>query len=202
MKVLIGCEFSGRVREAFASLGHHAYSCDLLPTEIPSRNHIQGDIFDLLKQDPYWDLAIFFYPCTNMALSGARWFKNKKMEQAKDIEDFIKLFTFPTIPKIASENPIGILSTKFREPDQIIQPYEYGHPETKPTCLWLKGLKELTPTKFIPEIKEYSVVDGKNVIKVRNRSRRVTAYRPDKDRWMKRSRTYPGIAKAMAEQWG
>ena len=128
MKVLVACEFSGIVRDAFAARGHDAWSCDLLPTESPG-NHIQGDV-------------LFFYPCNNMAVSGARWFKYKQEEQKRDIENFKRL-SLCEIPKTAGENPIGVLSTKWRKPDQIIQPWQFGHGETKATCLWLKNLPKL-----------------------------------------------------------
>lgn len=182
MRVLIGCEFSGTVREAFRSRGHDAVSCDLLPTEIDGP-HIQGDLFDHL--DDGWDLLVFFWPCTNMAVSGARWFHAKRAEQLRDVVAFTRLATCRRIPKIAGENPIGVLSSRFRKPDQIIQPWQFGHGETKATCLWLKGLPKLTPT---------NIVDG--------RLARVHREPPSADRWKNRSRTLPGIAAAMADQWG
>lgn len=179
MKVLIGCEFSGIVRDAFAARGHDAWSCDLLPSERPG-NHIQGDIFGHL--DSGWDLLIFFWPCTNMCVSGARWFKDKRAEQDADVQAFVRLMEAP-IPKIAGENPIGVLSTRYRKPDQIIQPWMFGHGEVKATCLWLKGLPKLVPTE---------IVEGRHA--------RVHREPPGPDRWKKRSRTLPGIAKAMT-QW-
>ncbi len=182
MKVLVACEFSGVVRDAFIARGHDAVSCDLLPTEIPGP-HIQADVFTIL--DDGWDMMIFFWPCTNMAVSGARWFRQKREQQDADVESFIRLAGWPTIPRIAGENPIGILSTRYRKPDQIIQPWMFGHPETKATCIWRKGLPSLVPT---------DIVDG--------RYGRVWREPPSPDRWKKRSRTYPGIANAMAEQWG
>ena len=180
MKVLVGCEFSGIVREAFASLGHDAWSCDLLPTEIPG-NHIQDDIFNHLHEG--WDLLVFFYPCVNMAVSGARWFHLKQAEQAQDIKNFIALAEC-NIPKTAGENPVSVLSTRYRKPDQIIQPWQFGHGETKTTCLWLKNLPLLQPT---------NIVDG--------RLDRIHKMPPSPDRWKNRSRTYTGIARAMAQQW-
>jgi hypothetical protein len=181
VNVLIACEFSGILREAFRRLGHDAVSCDLLHTEIPGP-HIRDDVFRHL--DDGWDMMIFFWPCTNMAISGARWFHAKREQQARDIESFRRLAECP-IPKTAGENPIGVLSTRYRKPDQIIQPWMFGHGETKATCLWLKGLRLLTPT---------NIVTG--------RHGRVWREAPSPDRWKKRSRMLPGIADAMAEQWG
>ncbi len=181
MKVLVACEFSGIVRDAFAARGHDAWSCDLLPTERPG-NHIQGNLFRHLDED--WDMMIFFYPCTNMAVSGARWFHLKRQKQRRDIENFKRL-SLCDIPKTAGENPIGVLSTIFRKPDQIIQPWQFGHGETKATCLWLKNLPKLTPT---------NIVEG--------REGRVWKEPPHPDRWKRRSRTMQGIANAMAAQWG
>lgn len=181
MRALIGCEFSGVVRDAFIAAGHDATSCDLLPTEIPGP-HLQCSIFDVL--DHGWDLMVFFWPCTNMAVSGARWFREKREEQARDVVAFTKLATYPGIPLIAGENPIGVLSSQFRKPDQIIQPWQFGHGEIKATCLWLKGLPKLQPTE---------IVSG--------RFARVHREPPGPNRWKNRSRTYAGIAAAMAAQW-
>lgn len=181
MRVLIACEFSGIVRDAFIARGHDAMSCDLLPTESPGP-HYQGDVFDIINDG--WDMMIFFYPCTNMCVSGARWFKNKSNAQKVDVENFIKLENC-SIPKTCGENPIGVLSTKFRKPNQIIQPWQFGHGETKATCLWLKGLPKLIPTR---------IVEG--------RVARVHRASPGPDRWKERSRTLKGIANAMATQWG
>jgi hypothetical protein len=181
MKILIACEFSGIVREAFRKRGHDAWSCDLLDTEIPGQ-HIKGDVFNYLNKN--WDMMIFFYPCKNMAVSGARWFKDKIAEQKKDIENFIKLAE-SNIPKTAGENPISILSTKYRKPDQIIQPWMFGHGETKATCLWLKN---------IPLLKATNIVES--------RKQRIFKMPPSPDRWKNRSRTFQGIADAMAKQWG
>ena len=183
MKVLIACEFSGIVREAFSRRGHDAWSCDLLPTEIPGQ-HLQQDVFTLLTPGYGWDLMIFHWPCTNMASSGARWFHLKQMAQARDVNSFRWLMECK-IPKVAGENPIGVLSTQYRKPDQIIQPWMFGHGETKATCLWLKNLPKLVPTNF-----------------VEGRHGRVWREAPSPDRWKNRSRTLPGIAEAMAEQWG
>tara|TARA_R110002020_G_scaffold449135_1_gene662123 strand:- start:89 stop:637 length:549 start_codon:yes stop_codon:yes gene_type:complete len=181
MNVLVGCEFSGIVRDEFRNLGHKAISCDLLPSEKSNTWHIQKDIkeIDFSK----FDLAIFFPPCTHLCSSGARWFKDKKIEQKEALE-FIKFLMNLPIPKIAIENPIGVISTKIRKPNQIIQPYEYGHGETKATCLWLKNLPKLKPTNI-----------------VKGREQRIWKTPPGKNRWKIRSRTYLGIAKAMASQW-
>ena len=180
MKILIGCEFSGIVRDAFIAHGHNAISCDLLPTERPGP-HIIGNIFDHLEDS--WDAMIFFYPCTNMAVSGARWFNLKRKDQKRDVENFIKLAECK-IPKTCGENPISILSTAYRKPDQIIQPWQFGHGETKATCLWLKNLPKLIPTKIVP-----------------GRLARVHLASPGPDRWKFRSRFLPGIANAMASQF-
>lgn len=181
MKVLIGCEFSGVVREAFRRRGHDAWSCDLLPSD---GCHIQGDVLGLL--DVGWDLFIAHPPCTDLAVSGARWFPAKRAsgEQQRSIEFFLALAN-TDIPKIAVENPIGIMSTIYRKPDQIIQPWQFGHGETKATCLWLKNLPPLRPTQ---------VVDGRDA--------RIHKMPPSPDRGRLRSITYQGIADAMAQQWG
>lgn len=181
MKVLVACEYSGRVRDAFLSLGHDALSCDLLPTDVVGP-HYQGDIRDILNNG--WDLMIAHPPCTHLAVSGARWFKDKQVEQAEAL-DFVRLLLDAPIPKIALENPISIISSRIRKPDQIIQPWWFGHGETKATCLWLKGLPKLVAT---------NVVEG--------REARVHKMPPSEDRWKERSRTYEGVAQAMAQQWG
>jgi hypothetical protein len=181
LKVIIGCEFSGIVRDAFKDRGHDAYSCDLLPSERMG-HHIQGDIFEHLEDG--WDMMIFFYPCTNLAVSGARWFHLKREQQRQDIDNFRRL-SLCSIAKTAGENPIGILSSQFRKPDQIIQPWQFGHGETKATCLWLKNLPVLHPA---------NVVEGRHP--------RVHREPPGPNRWKNRSRTLPGIAEAMADQWG
>ena len=182
MRVIVGCEFSQIVTKAFRKRGHEAYSCDLLPTEGNSEWHFQEDIFELLKREQF-DLGIFHPPCTHLAVSGARWFKDKQEEQAEALE-FVRLLMNSPIPKIAIENPISIISSRIRKPDQIIQPWQFGHGETKATCLWLKNLPLLKPT---------NVVDG--------RENRIHKMPPSEDRWKERSRTYPGIAEAMAIQW-
>ena len=181
MKVLVACEFSGIVRDAFTARGHDAWSCDLLPSEREG-NHIQGDVLEIL--DNGWDLMIAHPPCTHLAVSGARWFKQKQQEQNEALR-FIRLLMDASIPRIALENPIGVISTKICKPNQIIQPWQFGHGETKATCLWLKGL---------PLLKQTRVVEG--------RTGRVWREPPSPDRWKNRSRTYRGIAEAMAEQWG
>ena len=181
VRVLVACEFSGIVRDAFTATGHDAWSCDLLPSEKPGQ-HIQGDVLGVLGQG--WDLMIAHPPCTHLAVSGARWFKDKIWQQAAALEFVRRLLAAP-VAHIALENPVSIISTRIRKPDQIIQPWQFGHPETKATCLWLKGLPPLQAT---------SIVEG--------RVGRIWRLPPSPDRWKERSRTYPGIAQAMAEQWG
>jgi hypothetical protein len=145
MRVLVGCEFTGIVREAFKRCGHDAWSCDLIPTEIDGR-HIQGDVRSVLKNG--WDLAVFHPPCTYLAVSGARWFKDRRKEQEAALE-FVRVLMNAPIPRIALENPVSVISTRIRKPDQIVQPWIFGHGETKATCLWLKGLPPLIPTKIV-----------------------------------------------------
>lgn len=181
MRVLIACEFSGIVRDAFTKKGHYVMSCDLLPTESVGQ-HYNGDVLDIIKRD--WDLMVAFPPCTHLAVSGARWFKDKEVEQKKAIEFFFTLYD-ANIEKKAIENPIGIMSTRLRKPDQIIQPWQFGHGETKATCLWLKNLPLLIPS---------NIVDG--------REPKVWKMAPSKERGKLRSITYQGIADAMADQWG
>lgn len=181
MRVLVACEYSGRVRDAFAAIGHDAWSCDLLPTESPGQ-HIIGDVSEILADG--WDLMVAHPPCTHLAVSGARWFKDKQREQAEAL-DFVRMLIGAPIERIALENPVSVISSKIRRPDQIIQPWMFGHGETKATCLWLKNLKPLEPT---------SIVEG--------RSQLVHRMPPGPDRWKKRSLTYQGIANAMAQQWG
>lgn len=182
MKVLVACEFSGIVRDAFIARGHDAVSCDLLPTERPGP-HIQADVSRWLEGRWGCDLMIAFPPCTHLAVSGARWFKDKQQEQEEALE-FVRTLLDAPIPRIALENPVSIISSRIRKPDQVIQPYQFGHGETKATCLWLKNLPPLVPT---------NIVDG--------REARVHRMPPGPDRWRERSRTYQGIADAMAEQW-
>lgn len=180
VRILVACEYSGRVRDAFIARGHDALSCDLLPTDAPGP-HYQGDVADIINDG--WDLMAAFPPCTYLASSGARWHAGTQ-RQAEALE-FVRWLMGADIPKIAIENPVGRISTAIRKPDQIIQPWQFGHGETKATCLRLKGLPRLVPTE---------VVGG--------REARVHRLPPSKDRWKLRSLTYPGIAKAMAAQWG
>jgi site-specific DNA-cytosine methylase len=181
MKVLVACEYSGAVRDAFIASGHDAVSCDLLPSESPGP-HYQGDVTDILNDG--FDMMIAHPPCTHLAVSGARWFHLKQQEQAEAL-DFVRLLMNAAIPRIAIENPVSIISSRIRKPDQVIQPWQFGHGETKATCLWLKGLPKLTPT---------NIVEG--------REQRIHKMPPSPDRWKERSRTYAGIAAAMAQQWG
>jgi site-specific DNA-cytosine methylase len=187
MKVLIACEYSGTVREAFRARGHDAWSCDLLDTDQPGP-HIQGDVRDVLKQG--WDLMIAHPPCTHLAVSGARYFKEKKEQQAEALSFVRELMAAP-VPRICIENPVSIISSRIRRPDQIIQPWMFGEDASKKTCLWLTGLPKLQPTNVI--IKERyanQTASGQNKIG------------PSPDRWKIRSKTYQGIANAMACQWG
>jgi len=186
MKILIACESSGTVRDAFIKLGHEAMSCDMLPTEQPGP-HYQGDVRDVLYE--HWDLLIGHPPCTYLSVSGMHW-TTRGLRDPKLIEDalaFAKLLMDAPIAKIAIENPIGVLSTRstLGKPSQIIQPWQFGHGETKATCLWLKGLPKLTPT---------NIVSG--------REARIHKMPPSPTRWKERSRTYEGIAFAFAQQWG
>lgn len=190
MRVLVACEFSGIVRDAFAAKGHDAWSCDLLPSERPG-NHIQGDARSVLYRPRGYsnlvnrfDLLIAHPPCTHLAVSGARWFKDKLAEQAGALAFVLSLMDAP-VDCIALENPISIISSRIRKPDQIIQPWMFGHGETKATCLWLRNLPHLVPT---------DIVEGRHA--------RVHREPPGPDRWKNRSRTYQGIANAMANQWG
>ena len=182
MKILIACEYSGRVRDAFIALGHDAMSCDLLPTDAPGP-HYQGSVFDLnLKA---FDLMVAHPPCTHLAVSGARYFAEKRADgRQQEALEFVRRLLDAPIAKIALENPISIISSQIRKPDQIIQPWQYGHGETKATCLWLKGLPKLTPTNIVA-----------------GREAKVHHMPPSADRWKLRSTTYQGIADAMANQW-
>ena len=181
MRVLVACEFSGIVRDAFSARGHDAWSCDLLPSERPG-NHLQGDVLGYLGDG--WELIVAHPPCTHLAVSGARWFKDKRAEQAEAL-DFVRALMAADIPRIAIENPVSVISSAIRKPDQIIQPWQFGHGETKAICLWLKGLPKLTPTDVVP-----------------GREARVHKTPPGPERWKNRSRFYTGVASAMAEQWG
>jgi hypothetical protein len=182
MKVLVACEFSGVVRDAFRERGHDAMSVDLEPSERPGP-HYQGDVRDVMYE-PGWDLMIAFPPCTHLAVSGARWFAEKREEQAAAVEFVVRLM-FAPVPRIAIENPIGVLSTRIRKPEQIIQPWQFGHGEVKATCLWLTNLPLLLPTNIVA-----------------GREARVHRMAPSPTRGRERSRTLPGIAAAMADQWG
>ena len=190
MKVLVACEYSGRVRDAFISRGHDAMSCDLLPTDAPGP-HYQGDVFDVI--DDGWDLMIAFPPCTHLAVSGAKHFAQKRADgrQQQGIDFFLKIAN-ANIPKIAVENPVGIMSTIYRKPDQIIQPWQFGENAQKTTCLWLKDLPKLTPTNIVDKGEFYISPTGKKLPKwySDNKSAKV------------RSKTFQGIADAMGLQWG
>jgi hypothetical protein len=183
MKVLIGCEFSGIIREAFRTRGHDAWSCDLRPTEIPGK-HMICDVREVLNNN--WDLAIFHPPCTYIAFSGIRWNVNNPERTAKHDQalDFVRDLLDAPIPKIALENPVGVITRHVRKWDQIVQPWQFGHPETKAHCLWLKNLPHLVPTR---------------IMKVRVN---VIHHMNEPERSLKRSRSYTGIGQAMAEQWG
>jgi hypothetical protein len=181
MRILVACEFSGAVRDAFVKRGHTAVSCDLLPSETPG-GHVQGDVLRLLDYE--WDLMIAFPPCTYLAVSGARWWPDRKREQGEALQ-FVKKLMGAHIERIAIENPIGRISTAIRKPDQIIQPWQFGHGETKATCLWLKNL---------PLLRATDIVEG--------REARIHQMAPGPERSKLRSITYAGIADAMAEQWG
>ena len=220
MKVLIACEFSGTVRKAFRALGHDAWSCDLLPAE-DGGEHYQQNVLMIL--DRGWDLMIAHPPCTHLAVSGARWFKEKVVEQLAALEFVQRLLDAP-IPHIALENPVSVISSRIRKPDQIIQPWQHGHGETKTTCLWLKDLPKLEPTDIV--VPEWAVkADGSIHMSAKGKRdnpthfltgrttrvlkgeqlaqwERIHKEPPGPDRWKNRSRTYAGIAKAMAEQWG
>lgn len=183
-KVLVACEYSGAVRDAFLAMGHDAMSCDLLPTDVPGP-HYQGDVFDIIGDG--WDLMIAHPPCTYLCVSGIHWNTSRperKIHTESALDFFQRLLNAP-IPHIALENPVSVASSRIRPPDQTIQPWQFGHGETKATCLWLKNLPQLQPT---------NIVSG--------RENRIHKMPPSKDRWKLRSATYPGIAQAMAQQWG
>lgn len=190
LRVLVACEYSGVVREAFKSEGHDAWSCDLMDSEQPG-NHIKKDVREILNGG--WDLMIAHPPCTHLAVSGARWFKNKQAEQAEAL-DFVRLLLNAPIPRIALENPVSIISSRVRKPDQIIQPWMFGHEATKTTCLWLKNLPKLNPTQTVPKGARHVTKSGKSLPEWYNLP-------PSQDRWKIRSKTFEGIAKAMAKQW-
>ena len=182
MRVLVACEYSGRVRDAFRARGHDAWSCDLLPCEADPTFHIQGDVIPILASG--WDLLIAHPPCTHLAVSGARHFHRKQVEQSEAL-DFVRLLMDAPIDRICIENPVSIISTRIKKPSQFIQPFEHGHGETKKTCLWLKNLPLLVPSNIVA-----------------GRSDRIHKMPPGPNRWKERSRTYLGIAEAFAEQWG
>lgn len=193
MKVLIGCEYSGTVRDAFLALGHDAMSCDLLPTDKPGP-HFQGDVFEAIAMKD-WDLAIFHPPCTYLSSSGLHWNKRRPERQALTDRavEFVVALWHCGIARVCIENPIGCLSTKFMKPTQIIQPWQFGDPESKATCLWVRGMETLKPTNILelPASGRWQnqTASGQNKLG------------PSPDRWKIRSTTYPGIAQAMANQW-
>jgi site-specific DNA-cytosine methylase len=181
-RILVACEYSGIVRDAFARLGWNAWSCDLLPSEKPG-NHLQCDVREILGEG--WDMMVAHPPCTHLAVSGARWFPAKRASGEQQAAlDFVRLLLDAPIPHIALENPVSIISSRVRKPDQVIQPWQHGHGETKATCLWLKNLPRLTPS---------NIVEG--------REQRIWKMPPSAERWKERSRTLTGVAEAMANQW-
>jgi hypothetical protein len=189
MKVLIACEYSGTVRDAFTAQGWDATSCDLLPSDKPEGKHYQGDVFDIIDQG--WDAMVCHPPCTHLAVSGAAWFKDKVVEQAAAL-DFVRALLNAPIKHIALENPVSVISTRIRKPDCYVQPYEFGHMEQKKTCLWLKNLP---PLKETDNVKDEMMKLPKNV------RERLHYLPPSPNRWKLRSQTYQGIADAMAVQW-
>tara|TARA_R110002051_G_scaffold75977_1_gene138772 strand:+ start:9 stop:665 length:657 start_codon:yes stop_codon:yes gene_type:complete len=193
MKVLVACEYSGVVRSAFATLGHDAWSCDILPTDIEG-NHYQGDVSNILDQG--WDLMIAHPPCQYLSVSGNRWMNEQpdRQQHRDKALDFVRLLMAAPIEKIAIENPISVISSQIRKPDQIIQPYMFGHQARKTTCLWLKGLPLLVPTDIVGQGEIHTTKSGKRIPKWYNLP-------PSKDRSKIRSKTFEGIAAAMASQW-
>lgn len=195
MRVLVACEYSGRVREAFRRRGHNAWSCDLLPAEDESFHHIERDVLEIVNGG--WDLIIAHPPCTDLAVSGARHFPAKIADgRQQRALDFVQALMDAPCDRIAIENPISVISSKIRKPDQIIQPWMFGHPETKATCLWLKGLPKLVPHDDAEHVRTHMLSLPAN------QRNRVHHMPPGPDRWKERSRTYVGVAEAMAEQWG
>ena len=205
MRILVACEYSGTVRDAFKAKGHDAWSCDILPTESPG-NHIQGDVLEILNDG--WDMMIGHPPCTYLTVTANKWLKDQPPrksgalvgQERRDarmaaIEFFMSLI-FAPIPKIAIENPVGCMSSVFIKPNQIIQPYHYGHTESKKTCLWLKGLDPLIPTKIVAEAPRMKLKSGKTMPEWYARPKL------GKARQDLRNKTFQGIADAMAEQWG
>jgi len=191
MRVLVACEYSGTVRDAFRARGHDAWSCDLLPSD-SSGPHLQEDVRAYLGLG--WDLMIAHPPCTHLAVSGARWFREKARQQEEALE-FVRTLMDAPIPRIALENPVSIISSRIRKPDQIIQPWQFGHEATKTTCLWLKGLPPLIPTSIVGKGGRHVTKSGRSLPEWYNLP-------PSPKRWKIRSATFPGIAQAMAEQWG
>lgn len=197
MNVLVGCEYSGAVRDAFTRAGHFAVSCDLLPSDAPDGMHYQCDVFEALDAHPgFWDLFVVFPPCTYLCVSGLHWNKRRpeRAAQTEEALGFVRRLLSVNVPRIALENPVGCISTRIARPTQVIQPYEFGHPESKKTCLWLKGLPPLKPTNILPLPAcghwDNQTPSGQNKLP------------PSDDRWKIRSKTYQGIADAMADQWG
>ena len=191
MRVLIACEYSGRVRDEFLKLGHEAMSCDLLPTDVAGP-HYQGDVRDVL--DYPWDMMIAHPPCTDLAVSGAAWFAKKRMAgQQQASASFFMMLAKSDIPQIVIENPVCVMSSLWRKPDQTIQPWMFGHMEQKATCLWLKNTPPLAPTNVVKE---------QMMLLPKNQRERLHYLPPSADRWKLRSETYIGIAQAMANQWG
>lgn len=196
MKILVACEYSGTVRDAFIRRGHEAMSCDLLPTDAPGP-HYQGDVMDIINDG--WDLMIAHPPCTYLSVSGMHWTTRglRDPQLTEDALEFVRQLIAAPIPRIAIENPVSVISSRIRKPDQIITPYQFGHDASKKTCLWLKGLPLLKPTQFI----EPRIVNGKQRWGNQTDSGQ-NKLPPSADRWKIRSETYTGIANAMAEQWG
>ena len=196
MRVLIACEYSGRVRDEFRKMGHDAVSCDLLPTDAPGP-HVQGDVLTQLSEG--WDLLIAFPPCTYLCVSGLHWNKRipGRADETERALEFVRALMDAPIPRIAIENPVGCISSRIRKPDQIIQPYDFGDDASKRTCLWLKDLPPLTPTEYVAP----RMVNGRKRWANQTDSGQ-NRLGPSADRWKIRSLTYPGIARAMAQQWG
>ena len=192
MRVLVACEYSGTVRDSFRALGHDAWSCDLLPCDADPKHHIHGDVMEVLGAG--WDLMVAHPPCTHLAVSGARWFKDKVSEQLEALA-FVRTLLAAPIPRIALENPVSIISSHIRKPDQIIQPWMFGHEATKTTCLWLIDLPPLQPTQMVGHGERHVTKSGRSLPKWYNLP-------PSADRWKIRSATFKGIADAMAAQWG
>ena len=196
MRVLVACEYSGTVRDAFIRAGHEAMSCDLLPTEVPGP-HYQGDVTDVINDG--WDLMIAHPPCTYLSVSGMHWTTRglRDPKLTEDALDFARLLMDAPIERVAVENPVSIISSRIRKPDQVVQPWMFGHDASKKTCLWLKNLSPLVPTGLI----EPRLIDGRKRWGNQTDSGQ-NRLSPSKDRWKIRSKTYNGIAQAMAEQWG